>query len=219
MCGDSTIKAASTGVLLIGGEGPDRGRVRGLIEDCELIVAADSGLDLADRLGLRPDMVVGDMDSIADRGRLSDFPADKVRIYPHDKSETDTEIGLRLLREWGFERVMLIGGGEGRLDHLLGILVLFDREFYPSIWLTAREHIEIIEDSACYAAFPGQTYSFFPIGGPATGLTSNGLKWPLTGLNWKRGDAGISNEATGDSVSVTVTRGKLMMIRSFSEGK
>ena len=134
-------KKSAAALLLIGGEGPDRSHLEGLLAECEMIVAADSGLDLADRLGLQPDLVVGDMDSLADHARLDAFPPNRVKVFPSDKDETDTEIGLRLLRERGFRRVILVGGGEGRLDHLMGILSLFDNNVAEG-----RQLLETFED-------------------------------------------------------------------------
>ena len=147
MCAPGKKKTSAAGMLLIGGEGPERRRVESLLLECELIVAADSGLDLADRLGLKPDVVVGDMDSLSDRRKLDDFSADKVHLFPCDKDETDTEIGLRYFCERGFERVFLVGGGEGRLDHLLGILALFERDYRCPAFACRKGNQRVIRDS------------------------------------------------------------------------
>ena len=98
------------------------------------------------------------------------------------------------------------------MDHLLGILLLFEREICPSVWITAREHIELISDHAEYATEINQLISFFPIGSSVSGLRSTGLKWPLNGLKWRRGDIGISNRAVSNRVTVDVESGRLLMI-------
>ena len=206
-----------SGLLLIGGEGPNLDQLACFLPSVNFIIAADSGLDLADKLGLKPDLVVGDMDSIVNRDLLDAQPREHTHIYPENKDETDTEIGLRFFHKRSYKHVILAGGGEGRLDHLLGILQLFERSYHPQIWLTAREHSEIIEESAVFDAYPGQIYSFFPMGGQASGLSSTGLKWGLDGLEWKRGQASISNVAVSSSVSVSVKRGKLLMCREYPE--
>jgi thiamine pyrophosphokinase len=190
--------------------------VKCYLQTADCIVAADSGLDLAYKLHVEPDLVVGDMDSLSDKSLLNQFSAERKRIFPPDKDETDTEIGLKCLRERGVDRPIIVGGGEGRLDHLMGILSLFEREYSPRIWITAREHVELIDGKSSFESIPGQLFSFFPIGERADGLGSRGLKWRLTGLSWKRGDIGISNEATGSRVDVWLTNGKILMVRPLS---
>ena len=200
-----------TGLLLVGGEGPSIGYLRPFVTEVSYVIAADSGLDLARGLGIQPDLIVGDMDSLSDRRLLEEYPKERVILFPADKDETDTEIGLRLLKEKGVDRVILAGGGGGRLDHLLGILLLFERDFYPRVWITAHEHVEIIENRAEYRTSINQLMSFFPIGGCVAGLHSTGLKWPLDGLFWKRGEGGISNRATSSKVTIEVASGRLLM--------
>jgi thiamine pyrophosphokinase len=204
-----------TGLLLVGGEGPSIGCLRPYIEGVSYVIAVDSGLELARELGIRPDLIVGDMDSLSDRRLLEEYPEERIMVFPEDKDETDAEIGIRLFKEKGFDRVVLVGGGGGRLDHLLGIFLLFERDFYPRVWITAQEYIEVVEGHAEYKTFCNQLISFFPVGGSVSGLRSTGLKWPLDGLSWARGEAGISNRATSDKVTVEVQEGKLLMITPF----
>jgi len=152
------------GMLLVGGEGPSRQTLEGLVGSVRYVIAADSGFDLALRLKLVPDLLVGDLDSVSSSARLESFPGQRVERYPADKEETDTEIGLRLFRQMGFRRVALVGGGAGRLDHLLGILALFERDYHPLFWLTAAEHVQPIEGEFQFEGWQGQTVSFFPLG-------------------------------------------------------
>jgi thiamine pyrophosphokinase len=206
--------AAMTGLLLTGGEGPERARLEPYLAAVDVVVAADSGLDLANRVGLVPDLVVGDMDSVSDP-RLLHAYGDRVLRFRADKDETDTEIGLRLLSERGADRVILAGGGGGRLAHLAGLLALFERPVAPHVWLTAREQVEVVAGLWAAPVRAGETISFFPIGGLASIAASRGLKWPLDGLRWSRGDAGISNVATADRVEVDMADGRLLMIREW----
>ena len=204
------------GILIVGGEGPSRTQLKDSLEIADYTVAADSGLELALRLGIQPDLVVGDMDSLSDKSLLNDIPAEKQRLYPVDKDETDTEIGLACLMERGVGRVTILGGGGGRMDHLIGILNLFEREFSPNVWITAREYVELIESEVRFVSAPGQLLSFFPVGESVEGMESDGLKWNLNGLIWKRGDGGISNVATGREVVVRVGKGKILMIKQLT---
>ncbi len=182
-----------------------------------LTAAADAGLSLALELGIEPDLVVGDMDSLADRSLLDRFPPDRVLRFPQDKDETDTEIGLRLLRERGCSDVTIAGGGGGRVDHLLAIAALFDRDDPPRRWVTDTADIRLIEGECEVAGWEGSTVSFFPLGSQASGMRSEGLRWPLDGLCFRRGYAGISNRVTASRMRVWVETGKLLMIRTLGE--
>jgi thiamine pyrophosphokinase len=204
------------GLLLLGGEGPLRAQLEEVLRRAELVIAADSGFDLALRLGLLPDLLVGDLDSVAASPQLSAFPPERILRYPRDKDETDAELGLRLFAGRGFRRVVLAGGGGGRLDHLLAVAALFERENPPAAWYTALERIERVQGEALLSGCQGLRVSFFPLGAGAGDLSSNGLKWPLDGLQWPRGSGGVSNLVTADPARVRVGRGSLLMIRELA---
>lgn len=206
------------GLLVIGGAGPSPRELVACARDADLVVAADSGLDLALAAGLTPDMVVGDMDSLSDVALLRRFSPEKVLAFPRDKEETDTEIGMRILREKGCGQITIAGGGGGRIDHLLGIAALFERVPAPSRWLTDQEDIRLVDGTAECAGWSGSTISVFPVGERAADMHSEGLQWPLDGLEFRRGFGGISNRATADRVRITVGTGKLLVVQSFVKG-
>jgi thiamine pyrophosphokinase len=206
----------SVGLLLLGGEGPRRAQLEEVLRAAAMVIAADSGFDLALSLGVQPDLLVGDLDSVAASRGLSAFPAERIRRYPRDKDETDAELGLRLLAERGIRSVVLAGGGGGRLDHLLAIVELFEREPPPLAWYTALERVERVDGEARLAGCLGRRVSFFAIRGTAGGLSSEGLKWPLDGLEWARGRGGVSNLVTADPARVRVRRGSLLMVRELA---
>lgn len=206
------------GLLFTGGEGPERAAIQCVIDRKPLIVAADSGIDLARRIGVEPDLLVGDMDSISDRSVLGEYPERRVMIFPEEKDETDTEIGLRLLFEHGCKEVVIAGGGGGRLDHLIGMLTLFERTPAPAAWYTRFEAVVLITGSIRVHGTPGERVSFFPVGNETVTMSSSGLRWPLDTLVWRHGDAGISNTAPEGVFSVQLRSGRLLMIRDLDPG-
>src|SRR3954462_2177242 len=104
----------------------------------DLVVAADSGLAHVFALGLTPDIVVGDLDSVtaADLERARGLGAE-VEQYPVDKDATDLELGLAVARTRAATDVTVICGGGGRLDHLLGGLHLLAAPAWCAMRITA----------------------------------------------------------------------------------
>jgi thiamine pyrophosphokinase len=209
------------GIAFIGGETPEPGLGAALAKQGDLIVAADSGLLAAVAAGIRPDWIIGDMDSLDEAGRLDlldSYPAERVRRFPRDKDFTDTELALSLLWEQGCDETWLVGGGGGRLDHILGIRSLFERERSPDRWVTAAEDIRLVEDRFTVSLKAGSIFSVFPLGAGPWDAESQGLHWSLAGLPWNRGFIGLSNVADEGAVSIRVRAGRFMVILPLPEG-
>jgi thiamine pyrophosphokinase len=206
------------GIAFIGGEGPTAALARSVAEEAlavsgSLVVAADSGLIAAEAAGIKPDWIVGDMDSLDSEDRLRKYPAERVLRYPGDKDYTDTELALSLLWDKGCDSVWLIGGGGGRLDHLLALRSLFERDRFPCRWLTACDDIRCIEGPMVLslARKQGELLSVFPLGAGPWKVISCGLKWPLNDLGWDRGFFGISNVAEGE-VTIQAESGRFLVV-------
>lgn len=202
------------GIVVTGGHAP-KAQVHLKARADWTVVAADSGLEWAHERGLRPDAIVGDMDSLRDRSLIDRYPEAEVQRYPRAKDETDTEIGLSYVWDRGIRNVTLVGGGGGRLDHLIGVLRLFERDIAPQRWLTDNEDVWLITDSLVFHTQPGETLSFFAVGKDTATMKSTGLRWNLDGLSWGRGDVGVSNEAVDRTVSVQMLSGRLLLVREL----
>jgi thiamine pyrophosphokinase len=202
------------GILFTGGEGPEPEISRRLAEGAALTAAADSGLSLAETAGLRPDWVLGDMDSLDDPRRLEHYPPDRVLRYPRDKDYTDTELAFSFLAEKGCDDIWLIGGGGGRMDHLFAIRSLFERDPFPFRWITAGEDIYCLQGPGKLALSvrAGGPLSVFPLGNGPWDAESGGLKWPLEGLSWNRGFFGLSNEAETGDFFIRAAAGRFLVI-------
>jgi thiamine pyrophosphokinase len=199
------------GVGFIGGEGPAAKIGAELASKADLIAAADSGLVAAEAAGLRPDWIVGDMDSLDNPGKLDAYPSDRVIRCRQDKDETDTELLISLLWDQGCDEVWLAGGGGGRTDHLLALEALFERERSPDRWITAAEDIRQVREGQTLALPDAGLVSVFPLGTGPWEAESRGLQWPLAGLPWKRGFFGVSNVAQGGS-EIRALRGRFLVI-------
>ena len=180
-----------------------------------MTAAADSGLLLAEKLNRVPDYIVGDMDSLPDPAILDKYPTDRVLRYPRKKDFTDTELGIDLLREKGCDKIIILGGGGGRLDHLLAIFSLFHRASPPDVWLTDREEVTLIRSVFTLNGWRGRELSLMPMGREPARMSSRGLRWPLDELVWDAGDFGISNVVEDDTAEIVVGSGRLLAIRSW----
>ncbi len=205
------------GVLFTGGSSPLYQYIKEEIEEADIIIAADSGFDAAVGMGINPDIIIGDMDSIERTDILAGYPSDRVLRFPEDKDSTDTELGISYLQKKMFNNIVLIGGGGGRMDHFLGIFFLFDRDFSPDIWYTHNTRFQKITGSMEIPSIVGKTVSFFPLGNNKCRMKSKGLKWPLDNMEWSRGDMGISNIAVNDPFFIEMLEGRLIMITQLEE--
>jgi len=211
------------GLAFIGGEVPGPEALREIARGADLLAAADSGLAVCEGAGLRPDWVLGDMDSLDDPRRLEKYDSKHVRRFSPDKDFTDTELALALLREQGCGEVWIAGGGGGRLDHLFAIRTLFEGELPPDRWFPGNEEIRCIgEGRALRASLPaGSLVSLLPVGKEGWEAESSGLKWPLNGLLWERdrGGRGISNVVTAGAFEIRSVKGRFMVIMPMHFGK
>ncbi len=200
------------GIVLTGGASPAKHYVVSFLDRSALCVAADSGLDLAIDYGVEPDFIVGDMDSVVRKDHLARFSNDRVIRHGTKKDDTDTELGIELLREKGISRIAIIGGGGGRLDHTIALLALFDRPFTPKMWVSDAAFVHIIDDTLRMTKCEGRRISFFPVGEDTVTMRSDGLEWELNGLRWNHGSIGISNRIQKDPMTVEVLTGKIIMV-------
>lgn len=198
-------------VVFIGGNGPQANLCKPFLKKKDLVIAADSGLIRCEQFGLKPDWIVGDMDSLEDLSRLSAYPNHCILRYPVDKDYTDTELALNLAWEQGCTDITLIGGGGGRTDHLLAITALFDRPQAPNRWCTETELVSLVTETIELSVPPQTLVSVFPAGNGPWQAESSGLQWPLDGLYWSRGFFGLSNRVTETPFSITTKAGKFIV--------
>jgi len=204
------------GIIFTGGEGPKAQIIKRIIESAKkdaVIIAADSGFDAALDAGIKPDWVIGDMDSVKNQLDLASLPPQCVIRHERDKDFTDTELAFLLAKEKGADEIWIIGGGGGRIDHLFGIRSLFERENFPRRWITSSEDIYCIEgENRQWTTESGAIVSVFPAGEGSWEAESIGLKWALNSVSWNRGFFGLSNVAVDEVFSIKAKKGRFMVI-------
>jgi len=185
----------------------------------DLVIAADSGLDLAEALNLDVDLVVGDMDSVSP-GALHRAESRGTRIerHPAAKDETDLELAMSSAIEVGAISIHVIVGGGGRVDHAVANLMVLASPRWSDIPVSAtvgESDVWVVHTRVELPLGPGDPLSILPIGGPAGGVVASGLQWPLTGETLSPWAArGVSNVVVSSPVAISLDSGVVLAFRS-----
>lgn len=200
------VVASERGVTLIGGGVVTAGDLGQALALAPVLVAADGGADAALDLGHRPLAVIGDFDSLSARARAALPPGTLHHVAEQDS--TDFE---KCLTRIAAPFVIAVGFAGRRLDHTLAALNVMARRPARKVILIADEDIVFLcPPDLSLDRPPGSRLSLFPMG-PARG-TSEGLEWPIDGLDFAPGGAsGTSNRVTGP-VRLTMQGPMLVML-------
>jgi len=211
--------ATSHTLIFIGGD-PPHPNVRQHLPNDAFVIAADSGYAHAIAMGFVPNELVGDMDSIS-AVDLTDAHDSNVLIteYPTDKDLTDTEIAIASALARQSTHITVVSGGGDRFDHVLGMV-----HSLASCAGTVDTTLFIGTARVSYVSYtkefqldtqPGDIVSLIPLGGDNT-VTTTGLQWELDHDTLQSfASRGVSNIATSESVSISVTDGLLAVIQPF----
>ncbi|HVR32124.1 MAG TPA: thiamine diphosphokinase [Acidimicrobiia bacterium] len=202
----------TTVLVVTGGDRVPAEATSGLLP-ADFVVAADSGLDHAELLGIRPDVVVGDFDSVSVEA-LERFDG-PVERHPVAKDATDLELALRLAIARQPDRIVVIGGHGGRLDHFLAnALVLTTVPAAIDVeWRAGGATIHVVRSRTEVEGSAGATISLVPVGGDVHGVTTRGLRWPLTDATLTSGSTlGVSNEFAERTAQIEVDTGTLLVV-------
>jgi thiamine pyrophosphokinase len=204
--------AVTTTILVLSGGGPAPTTP---LPSPDLVIAADSGYALADGLGIDVDLVVGDLDSIEATDLVSaESDGVPVHAHPADKDATDLELALLAAVERGADRIVVAGGGAGRLDHLLGVAMLLGDDRWAGVaieWHAGTEVAHVVRDNMLLDVEPGDIVSLVPIIDCEVSIT--GTRWALDHERLRRGTTrGVSNEATDDTVTVIAHAGVVFAV-------
>ena len=210
-------------IVVAGGDAAPEDAAR--LADADLVIAADSGAEWLDASGIRPDVLVGDMDSI-DPGLLERLSNGGVTIerHPDDKDASDAELAVERAVSDGADDVVILGGlGGARLDHELANMLLMADGRWRGLRLqivrgatTARavhggERIQL-------TGAAGDLVTLLSVNGDAWGVRTEGLRHPLVGESLGLGRSrGLSNQVEQPPASVSLERGTLLVIETRKE--
>jgi len=204
-------------VVVAGGDAP-RAEVALAVPLGATVIAADGGLEHAWKLGLEVSVVVGDLDSATPEA-VSEAERAGVRVdrHPAEKDATDLELALDAALELTPERVLVLMGDGGRLDHLLSALLLVGSERYEDVEIDAYlgpASVHVVRNARALDGEPGELVSLLALHGRAEGVTTEGLVYPLAGETLQPGSSrGVSNVFASRIAHVSLKRGVLLVVR------
>lgn len=191
-----------------------------LLRAADLLVAADGGGNALHVAGIRPQVVIGDLDSLLP-AVAADFAANRaeIRRYPAEKDETDLELALLLAVERGATAITVLGAMGGRWDQALSnvaLLALPELAERMVRLLDREQQAYLARGDTAIPGAAGDTLSLLPLGGAAHGITTQGLQYPLheATLHWQR-SRGVSNLIVAPPAAVRVREGTLLVVHSW----
>ena len=191
----------------------------GLLETTEnaIVIAADGGLVHTDALGITPQVVLGDFDSLG-------YTPEGANVFPVEKDDTDAMLAVRKGLELGCDRFLLYGSLDGpRLDHTVAnfqtLQFLADRG--ATGYLIGKDHIVTIikNGSLAFPATATGIVSVFCMGSDAKGVTIEGLQYGLENGTLTPGfPLGVSNHFIGTASHIAAKNGSLLVIYDRANG-
>lgn len=205
-------------LIIANGEIGDIQRVKAMLPPVDYVICADGGLKHAQELGIVPDLLVGDFDSLSDE-MLWEYSVTGVAIkrYPVDKDKTDMQIAVDTAIDMGASQVFLVGAFGSRWDHSYANMLMLYRlarrgikaqilDAHNVVMVSTSGKIEIEGEI-------GQTLSLLPLGGDVRILSTDGLKYPIVnGILPLDFPYGVSNVLIKPRAEVQVGSGWVMVV-------
>ena len=200
--------------------------VRSLIlsqrSQADFLIAVDGGLRFMRQFDLQPDLLIGDLDSLSsdevDRVRAEGV---EVRRFPVHKDETDLELAVAAALQNGYQKITILGALGGRLDMTLGNIFLLMLPELAGCDVRLEDGFDEVflirpgSQSTLIRGQAGDTVSLLPLNGPAVGIRTSGLFYPLRGETLlQERTRGISNVLESEEAEVSLSEGVLVCIHS-----
>ncbi len=193
--------------------------IEAAIQKDDLLIAADGGAIHCLNFGLTPRFVVGDFDSLStETVQTLERLGAKLVVYPVRKDFTDLELALQLAHSQGAEVAVVLGALGNRWDMTLANLLLPAYEAFSALTIRlvdGNQEISLVRagKTGSFYGEPGDIVSLIPLGGAASGITTNGLEYPLEHGTLEFGSSrGVSNVLIGQQATVELEMGMLLSV-------
>lgn len=187
------------------------------VQESDCVLAADGGLAHVQALGLEPDGVLGDFDSLG-------YIPPSAKVFPVEKDDTDAMLAVRHGLDLGYKRFLLYGSLDGpRLDHTVANFqtLQFLADHGAIGYLIGIDTVATVikNETLRFSAQAQGVLSVFCMGGDARGICLSGLKYPLDNGSLTAGlPLGVSNHFTGRPATVSVKDGSLLVLWNKNNG-
>lgn len=203
-------------IIFANGNLPNLEKARQLIYPDDFILCADGGTRHAIMLGLTPNMVIGDFDSITkeERRKMEELGVEIVQ-HPTDKNETDLELAINHALTINPDQILILAALGGRMDQTLANIALLSHSSLVTRHLKLTDGVEELffcRDQAKVTGRSGDIVSLIPWQGEVTGVFTENLRWNLNHETlYPDKTRGISNEMTADTATVSIKSGLLLI--------
>lgn len=208
-------------LIICNGQPPEDQLLRRLWHEVNLRIAADGGANCLPTKELRPDFVIGDLDSLASEVR-SGLPEDSI-IHVEEQDTNDADKAIRFCLDQGARTVHLLGASGKRLDQFLAnleVMYKYSTQMRIILW-TEIERMEFISGSWKETLPPNCFLSLLPVFGGAGGVSTSGLAFPLQQQDMIPGEppSGVSNKVIELPVRIEIETGSLLLVSTHKDFK
>ena len=194
-------------------------------ENYSYIICADGGANHTYKMGIIPDYIIGDLDSV--EKEVVEYYREKgveFKEFPTKKDETDSELCVHLAKILGSDSVDMYSALGGRIDHTLAnvkLLYYIKKEGMTPRIINENEIMYVMENERfILKGKKGETISVVPIKGDANGMTLEKLEYPLKDFSMEYSrPMGISNVMLEDEAVIEIKDGAAIIIRNISDDK
>jgi thiamine pyrophosphokinase len=201
-----------TAALFLNGEAPNTFAIHAAMDfQPEYILCTDGAFNYMNQIGIQPDCIIGDMDS------LHEVPRDTPIQFIDDQDTTDFEKALYFLAQNDYKRIVVLGSTGGQNDHFLGNLnaAYKYRKTAEILFFDNEQHFFLTESFVDFLTEPGKVVSLFPF--PSAHVVSmRGLKYTLSNASLDiRERVGTRNIATDSQIQIELSSGALWIFVTY----
>ncbi|WP_312699622.1 thiamine diphosphokinase [Sedimentibacter sp.] len=206
-----------TALIVGNGSDIDKSCIKNL--NIDYVICADGGLEKVKNLGLVPDLILGDFDSV-DKSVLEYYKSLNIETvaFPPEKDYTDMELAIDQAVEMGFRDIILAGATGTRLDHSVANMLLIEKYHKIDVNIQIIDNnnfIQIVKDTMTIPFRKNYYVSLIPLSESIEGLTLEGFKYPLNNVNVERGSTlCVSNEISEDAGVIRLKKGSALVFIS-----